>query len=630
MQHASLHESDYNRPLQGGQLRFYTERWRKLGAPEILIKLISEYRIPFKVKPPLVQVHNLSGRFQTRTSPQMSHVVQTMIKEKVLEIAPETPSFMSKMFLTMKQDGNFRPIFNLKNLNQFVQVSKFRLITMYQLPDFLQPLDWMIKIDLSQAYFHINVAHSHHCFLRLFYDGFLLQMTCLPFGLATAPKVFASTTNWVAQILRQRGYRVIVYLDDYLIVHQDKNVLERQAIETVKLLHYLGWNINFKKSILTPQREIEYLGVLWDTVQNKKFLSNNKIQSMRRKISEILNQKKASLRQLQSLIGLMNFACFVIPQGRLNFRRLLNYSNKLPKDMPDKQFPLVESILPEMQWWLENVQKHSKIHPPTIANFLTTDASDLGWGAEMNGSHISGVWTAQEQPLHCNLKEMLTVLKALLEFAPAMAHSSLLLQSDNQSVVAYLRNQGGTKSTALMELTYEIFQIIEKYNIYLTPYHIPGRYNTLADSLSRQSKTPEWHLLPEATKVIFSKWGTPIIDLFASKYSNIVPKYVTLDQKDKNAVFYNAFSREWNYKLAWIFPPPNLIPKVLIHLNRCRGTFLLVVPKWERAFWRADVKNRAVAPPLKIYNLENRLVDLATGQPPAKVSLLEVWKCGAG
>lgn len=60
-----------------------------------------------------------------------------------------------------------------------------------------------MKIDISQAYFHIPISQNHRRYLSLSYQGTLYEMTCLPFGLASAPSAFAKTTNWVAHQLRQ-------------------------------------------------------------------------------------------------------------------------------------------------------------------------------------------------------------------------------------------------------------------------------------------------------------------------------------------------------------------------------------------------------------------------------------------
>lgn len=94
----------------------------------------------------------------------------------------------------------------------------------------------------------------------------------------------------------------------------------------------------------------------------------------------------------------------------------------------------------------------------------------------------------------------------------------------------------------------------------------------------------------------------------------MVQTYVSLDLRDHLAAFTDAFSRVWDFNLAWVFPPPPLLPQVLHHLNLCppESRFLIVAPRWEKVFWRADLKSRAIAPPLLISDVRFHLVDLAT------------------
>ncbi|KAI8442411.1 hypothetical protein MSG28_005925 [Choristoneura fumiferana] len=579
-----------NKAKQGGSQTFqkrnnFRNKGNYTGKKNFTNQDKQKGRIPFKKKPPLQHLtQNMLNRFTTRTSPEMSAIIKDLKEKAVLEVPPVlNSSFLSKMFLIKKADGSMRPIFDLRGLNQYVATKHFQLVSQLDVADFLQMNDWMTKIDLHQAYFHLPIAETHRRFLRVYYNQEVLQLTALPFGLSSAPRTFAAVSNWIAEFLRKRGIRLLVYLDDYILANQDKDKLAEQVVETLSTLENLGWQVNYQKSVLTPTQQLEYLGLSWNTQQVTMALPISKVQKPN-------NTPRAAT---------------------------LPSNPEIPKEPNELQTKREETSTPLSS---DGVTLVAKGHRQQLSGDAPKgNAADTGWGAHLNETYLTGRWSRNQRSWHSNLKELYAVYGAISRHQQRLGNAHILVQSDNRTLVAYIRNEGGTRSLALLELTTKLLELTSQLNVTISAAYLPGRYNGIADRLSRNRPVPEWHLLPPASEAVFRIWGVPEVDLFASSESAVVDRYVTWDSRDGSAIFCDAFSRPWKFKLAWVFPPPNLIPRVLRHLNMAVGTYIVIAPHWMQCFWLADLRARALAEPYPIHNLHNNLIDLTTGRAPPQI-----------
>ena len=85
---------------------------------------------------------------------------------------------------------------------------------------------------------------------------------------------------------------------------------------------------------------------------------------------------------------------------------------------------------------------------------ISSDASQLGWGAAYVESRTGGAWSAQEQS---NCLELLAATLAVKTFLKEASGISVLLQLDNVTAVAKINNMGGTVSSQLTELAKELW-----------------------------------------------------------------------------------------------------------------------------------------------------------------------------
>ena len=145
---------------------------------------------------------------ETEQSRLQEEVVKMMEKGAIKVAAPRKDQFLGHLFLRPKKDGTFRPVLNLKKLNEFVRYEHFKMEGMSMVADLLVKDDWMIKIDLKDAYYCVPIAETHRKFFRFRWKGELYEYQVLPFGLASAPRTFTKLLKPVMGLLRRMGLQM--------------------------------------------------------------------------------------------------------------------------------------------------------------------------------------------------------------------------------------------------------------------------------------------------------------------------------------------------------------------------------------------------------------------------------------
>ena len=100
--------------------------------------------------------------------------------------------FISNIFPHPKPNGEVKLILDLTLFNDFVEYKHFKMFSLNTARDLITPNSWLASVNLTDAYYTIPIIEHHRKYLCFFWQGQLYEFTCLPNGLACAPRLFTT------------------------------------------------------------------------------------------------------------------------------------------------------------------------------------------------------------------------------------------------------------------------------------------------------------------------------------------------------------------------------------------------------------------------------------------------------
>ena len=161
------------------------------------------------------------------------------------------------------------------------------------------------------------------------------------------------------------------------------------------------------------------MGHIWESKSTALALTPSFQDKAISKLESFLEQESVSKRQLESVLGTLNFASAVDPVGKVHNKRassiLRTRFQVLQRDVLIPSFPELKR---SPQYW-RDPENYGRVVPwrvPQPTLHIVTDTSDHGWGYHSNlGHRHSGVWPRSLQKSHINVRELVTIYYALLE-----------------------------------------------------------------------------------------------------------------------------------------------------------------------------------------------------------------------
>ena len=409
----------------------------------LLTGLIQGFKIDFQGPRTPKEYSNL---LSARDNPSI--ISKNILKE--VQLGPRAGPFISPPFpnfqvypigvVPKKHSSDWRTIFHLSypkhhstSVNAHISPSDYSLhyITVENAISIIQKLGhgcFMSKLDIKSAFRNIPVHPSDWELLGMKWQGLYYFDTVLPVGLRSAPYLFdqfSCMLEWV--ITTKLGVpNVIHILDDFFFVTKPPR------------------SVCFKT--FPPTTSLEFMGVLLDSNKMEARLPLDKLTRTKEALHDWSCKKSATLRELQSLIGTLQFACRVVVPGQAFLQRIIS----LTKGSSNSRWhiKLNAEFRKDVSMWLAFLEHWNGISfflGDTVLSSpdlqLFTDASgSLGYGGYLNGQWFQSHWLPQHSlnpvtGISIDWQELFAIYIACFLWGPHWSGKRICFWCDNLPVV---------------------------------------------------------------------------------------------------------------------------------------------------------------------------------------------------
>ena len=399
-----------------------------------------------------------------------------------------------------KSLGEFRLIHHLSyprglSVNDGI-LPELKSVSYQSVDDAVSAIKWvgqgcyMAKTDIKSAFRLVPVHPSDHFLLGFKWRGRYYYDKCLPMECSSSCRIFevlSCALEWIAT--NKLGIPAVIHvLDDFLFIAPTEQMAKTSLGKFLQLCESIGIPIAHEKTE-GPSRVMTFLGIELDSEVMQATLPSDKIEKCRTLITQLLHRNKVRLRELQSVIGTLNFACAVVRPGRTFLRRLINLTVGASRTF--HHIRLNKQAKADLLLWARFLGEFNGssffIKDDLYNNTFTvaTDAaSTLGYGLVFGAHWAYGAWESGVSSCHITILELYPIVLATYLFQNVFSNKSVLFRTDNEALVPII-NKGTSKDAQIMQLLRLMVLQCLKANILVRAKHIAGVDNERPDCLSR-------------------------------------------------------------------------------------------------------------------------------------------------
>ena len=383
---------------------------------------------------------------------------------------------------------------------------------------------WLIKLDVKAAFKQVPVRPEDRPLLGLKWEGKWYYELVLPFGLRTSGhrwEMYATALHYFIE--HHIGVDFVVhYVDDYLLIVSDKERAKDFLAQVTALCAHLGVPMADKKTE-GPKYCLTFLGIELDTEKMEARLSATRLAELQKLLSSWDDTPNDTfcVKDLESLVGKLQFACNVVRPGRTYLRRLIDLERKMKAAQVQGNWSpwrLDDDARADIRWWRKFIVEWNGksllyelewTRAPKL--LLYTDACERGYGARFGDRWFRGEWSEEmlaratrDTKVSVPFLELHTLVHAATVWGPLWAGKKVVFQCDAEAAF-YAVNKMTSRSPDMAELLRLLSSTAAKCGFDFRCEHIPGVTNVIADLLSR----PDLFSVPALRRLLPSANAQP-------------------------------------------------------------------------------------------------------------------------
>jgi hypothetical protein len=183
-------------------------------------------------------------------------ILQENIEEGIVEevtaeqIEKGWVGYISPVSMVPKKGGEWRMIWDGRVVNGEQVNIHFRMESPLTVQRLMRKDDWATSLDLKSAFSHVRVNECMRPFLCFRHKERVFSYKGMPFGSKHSPRLFTEALGFAIAFIRAHwDIRLVVYMDDLLLLHQDPRKLEIYTLQIAAYLQWLGWTLSVKKCV---------------------------------------------------------------------------------------------------------------------------------------------------------------------------------------------------------------------------------------------------------------------------------------------------------------------------------------------------------------------------------------------